>query len=197
MGRRMTPYLLCKMNNMLPNDNPWTCSCIKLVPYYTSWNKRYISCTIYPPSASCTKMCPPCTTTMYINHVHQQCAKRYHPWNVSTIWQHVHLPICQQCAYINMINKYHLWVYHHASSLAPSKYVNHASTSYDSQWCTTWLSTQLTNYMSQYVFQTHEKCMHHDIQRYHMLPIIHHKIYQWNFNYVPAMYPKIWFYIIE
>ena len=57
------------------------------------WNRE--SWTIYPPSTSCTKMCPPCTTPMYINHVHQQCAKRYHQWNVSTICQHVHLPICQ------------------------------------------------------------------------------------------------------
>jgi hypothetical protein len=29
----------------------------------------------------------PCALTMYVN--------RYHPWNVSTICQHVHLPICQ------------------------------------------------------------------------------------------------------
>jgi hypothetical protein len=44
----------------------------------------------------------PCALTMYVN--------RYHPWNVSTICQHVHLPICQHvhlpicqpCASTNM-----------------------------------------------------------------------------------------------
>ena len=93
------------------------------------WNRE--SWTIYTPSASCTKMCPPCTTSMYISHVHQQCAKRYHPWNVSTIFQHVHLPICQHVHLptCQTMCKYHPWVYHHTSLIAPSKYINHASIS--------------------------------------------------------------------
>ena len=126
---------------------------------------------------------------MHNIHVNQSCTSTdiihgmYPPYANMCIYQYANMCIyhlCQPCASINMPNKYHLWVYHHASSLAPSKYINHASTRYDSQCCTTWLSTQLTNYMSQYVAQPHAKCMHHDIQ--HMLPIIHHKIYQWNSN---------------
>ena len=46
-----------------------------------------------------------CTSTMYINII--QCAKRYHPWNVSIIClyqhaNHVHPPIFQPCASTNM-----------------------------------------------------------------------------------------------
>ena len=54
-------------------------------------------------------VCSSCTTPMYINII--QCAKIYHQWNVSTICQHVHLPICQPCqpcASTNMPNNVHL-----------------------------------------------------------------------------------------
>jgi hypothetical protein len=60
-------------------------------------------------------MCPqctnPCTSTMYINII--QCAKRYHPWNVSTtcLYQHVNMCIYQYanpCASTNMPTKCHL-----------------------------------------------------------------------------------------
>jgi hypothetical protein len=63
-----------------------------------------------------------CTSTMYINIM--QCAKRYHPWNVSIIClyqyanmciyqyaNHVHPPICQPCASTNMPT---MCIYQHA-----------------------------------------------------------------------------------
>ena len=134
MGRRMTPLRVCLLLSSLEYeqyDTIWrymdlfmhqTCA----IPFIIKqnicqqWNRE--SWTVYPPSASCTKMCPPCTTSMYINII--QCAKRYHPWNVSTISlyqhvnmciyqyaNHVHPPICQPCASTNMPNNvsYRSW----------------------------------------------------------------------------------------
>ena len=57
----------------------------------------------------CQNVCSSCTTPMYINHVHQhhamcqkisviECINHMH----LSIWQYVHLPICQPCASTNM-----------------------------------------------------------------------------------------------
>ena len=158
MGRRMTPpmgmsppifsaiWTICYHCNMLLLQIPllnwiieqplflWrsldlsmhqTCA----IPYIMKqkiWTK-------YQPSTSCTKMCPPFTTPMYINII--QCAKRYHPWNVSTIClyqhvnmciyqyaNHVHPPICQLCASTNMKKKFHIT---HDMSLPWTKCLDH------------------------------------------------------------------------
>ena len=113
------PYLFFKMNIVLPYNNPWTCSCIKLMPYQASWSKRYVNNEIKNHEKNINQVhpvqnvCSSCTTPMYINIM--QCAKRYHPWNVSIIClyqhanmciyryaNHVHPPICQPCASTNM-----------------------------------------------------------------------------------------------
>ena len=134
MGKRMTPPMgmsplsFYKMNIVLPYNDPWTCSCIKLMPYQASWRKRYANNEIKNHEQNINQVhpvqnvCSSCITLMYINIM--QCAKRYHLWNVSIIFlyqhanmciyqyaNHVHPPICQPCASTNMPNNisYHSW----------------------------------------------------------------------------------------
>jgi hypothetical protein len=127
------------MNIVLPYNDPWTCSCIKLMPYQASWSKRYVNNEIknhekninqvHPVKNVCSSCTHLCTSTscnvpkdiihgMYQSYAFinmltcastMQCAKRYHPWNVSIIClyqyaNHVHPPICQPCASTNMPN---------------------------------------------------------------------------------------------
>jgi hypothetical protein len=74
---------------------------------------------MYPASASCTKMCPPCTTSMYIKNVLKDIIhEMYPPYANMCIYQYANMCIYQhakQCASINMLNKYHPSVYHHTS----------------------------------------------------------------------------------
>ena len=145
MGRRMTPPRVCLPLSSLQDEQYatiWrsldlfmhqTCA----IPYIMKqkichqWSRE--SWTIYPPSASCIKMFPPCTTPMYINNVPKDIIhEMYPPYANMCIYQYANMFIYQhakQCASINMLNKYHPWVYHHTSLLAPSKYINHASIS--------------------------------------------------------------------
>ena len=92
------PYLFCKMNIVLPYNDPWTCSCIKLMQYQASWSKRYVNNEIKNHEQNINQVhpvqnvCSSCTTPMYINIM--QCAKRYHPWNVSIICLYQHANMC-------------------------------------------------------------------------------------------------------
>jgi hypothetical protein len=72
-------------------------------------------------------VCPPCTTSMYINTI--KCTKRYHQWNVSTIClyqhaNHVHILICQPCATVISL----MICLHHEPS-ATIMYLNQSSVS--------------------------------------------------------------------
>ena len=79
------------------------------MPYQASWSKRYVNNEIKNHEKNINQVhpvqnvCSSCTTPMYINIM--QCAKRYHPWNVSIIClyqyaNHVHLPTCQTMYHI-------------------------------------------------------------------------------------------------
>ena len=90
---------------MLPYDDPWTYSCIKLVPYHTSRNKRYVINEIE-------------NHEQYIHQVHHvpKCAHHAQHPCTSTMCQKIssmkcihHMPTCAStnmptCASANMPN---------------------------------------------------------------------------------------------
>ena len=144
------PYLLCEMNNVLPYNDPWTCSCIKLMLYQASWSKRYVNNEIKNHEKNINQVHPvqnlfsSCTTPMYINHVHQHHAMCQKISSMECI-NHMPLSICQPCVISLMICLHHepstITMYQTNTNFCTNQVIPmvyyHAVT-IDHQWCTTW-----------------------------------------------------------
>ena len=130
------PYIFCKMNIVLPYNDPWTYSCIKLMPYQASWNKRYVNNEIKNHKQNINQAHPvqKCVLIMHNTYVHQHhamCQKISSMECINhmplSICQHVHLPICQPCASTNIPTMCHIT---HDMSPSWTKYHNHVSNKY-------------------------------------------------------------------
>jgi len=127
-------------------------------------------------------VCSSCTTHMYINTM--QCAKRYHPWNVSIIClyqyanmfiyqyaNHVHPPICQPCSSTDM------------PTMCIYQYVNHvhlpiwqpcASENMPTMWHITHDMSPLWTKCHNHVSQTNSNCCANQV----ISSIFHTWVYQ-------------------